>query len=76
MVIPQKASLTITDNNRKVIILIVDDLFSSTVFPEKTIIRRLVVTRHARIQKVLSDGSNSDVFILVDERISIPYKCH
>ena len=57
-----KASLIITDNNRKVIILIVDDLFSRTVFPEKTIIRRSVVTGHARIQKVLQRGPTLTLF--------------
>ena len=58
----QKASLTITDNNRKVIILIVDDSCSSTAFPEKTIIRRPVVTGHSRIQKVLQFGPTLTLF--------------
>ena len=41
---PQKAILTIPDNKRQLIGLIVDDLCSNTVFPETPNIRILVVT--------------------------------
>ena len=40
-----KVILTILDNKRQLIGLIVDDLCSNTVFPETSNIRRLVVTR-------------------------------
>ena len=41
---PPKVILTIPDNKRQLIDLIVDDLCSNTVFPETPNIRRLVVT--------------------------------
>ena len=41
---PPKVILTIPDNKRQLIGLIVDDLCSNTVFPETSNIRRLVVT--------------------------------
>ena len=44
MPIPPKVILTIPENKRQLIGLIVDDLCSNTVFPETSNIRRLVVT--------------------------------